>query len=159
MWETQVQSLGRDDLLEKEMATHSSILAWKIPWTEEPGRLQSMGSLRVGRDWATSLHLATYCRSVNISPVSLHIQHNAQLNEFSSLTSNTTPKVHEFRFSKPPTTYPWMKNPCSFLGQDLYIWVWLPSFTSAINFPFFHKYFCPYSLILIYGNISNKVLH
>ena len=40
----QVQSLGREDLLEKEMATHSSILAWKIPWTEEPGRLQSMGS-------------------------------------------------------------------------------------------------------------------
>ena len=44
MWETQVQPLGRGDLLEKEMATHSSILAWKIPWTEEPGRLQSMGS-------------------------------------------------------------------------------------------------------------------
>ena len=42
--ETQVQSLSREDLLEKEMATHSSILAWKIPWTEEPGRLQSMGS-------------------------------------------------------------------------------------------------------------------
>ena len=50
MWKTQVQSLGREDLLEKEMATHSSILAWKIPWTEEPGRLQSTGSLRVGHD-------------------------------------------------------------------------------------------------------------
>ena len=44
VWETQVQSLGQEDLLEKEMAIHSSILAWKIPWTEEPGRLQSMGS-------------------------------------------------------------------------------------------------------------------
>ena len=43
MWETWVQSLGREDLLEKEMATHSSTLAWKIPWMEEPGRLQSMG--------------------------------------------------------------------------------------------------------------------
>ena len=43
MWETQVQSLGREDPLEKEITTHSSILAWKIPWTEEPGRLQSMG--------------------------------------------------------------------------------------------------------------------
>ena len=43
-----VRSLGRDDPLEKEMSTHSSILAWKIPWTEEPGRLQSMGSQRVG---------------------------------------------------------------------------------------------------------------
>ena len=44
MWETQVQSLSWEDLLEKEMATHFSILAWKIPWMEEPGRLQSMGS-------------------------------------------------------------------------------------------------------------------
>ena len=44
MRETWVQSLGQDDLLEKEMATYSSILAWKIPWTEEPGTLQSMGS-------------------------------------------------------------------------------------------------------------------
>ena len=42
--ETQVQSLGEEELLEKEMATHSSILSWKIPWTEKPGRLQSMGS-------------------------------------------------------------------------------------------------------------------
>ena len=50
MQETQVQSLGQEDPLEKEMATHSSILAWKIPWTEEPSRLQSMGSLRVGHD-------------------------------------------------------------------------------------------------------------
>ena len=50
MWETRVQSLGWEDLLEKEMATHSSILAWKIPWTEKPGSLQSMGSQRVGYD-------------------------------------------------------------------------------------------------------------
>ena len=50
MWETWVQFLGQEDLLEKEMATHSSVLAWKIPWTEELGRLQSMGSQRVGHD-------------------------------------------------------------------------------------------------------------
>ena len=55
MQETQVQSLGWEDPLEEEMATHSSILAWRIPWTEEPVRLQSMGSQRVGHDWATSL--------------------------------------------------------------------------------------------------------
>ena len=48
MQETQVQSLDREDLLEKEMATHYSILAWKIPWMEEAGRLQSTGSQRVG---------------------------------------------------------------------------------------------------------------
>ena len=50
MRETRVQYLGWEDALEKEMATHSSILAWKIPWTEEPGRLHSMGSQRVGHD-------------------------------------------------------------------------------------------------------------
>ena len=50
IWETWVQFLGWEDLLEKEMATHSSILAWKIPWTEELGRLQSIGSQRVGHD-------------------------------------------------------------------------------------------------------------
>ena len=50
VWETRVESLGREDLLEKEMALHSSTLAWKTPWMEEPGRLQSMESERVGHD-------------------------------------------------------------------------------------------------------------
>ena len=64
MQETQVWSLGREDPLEKEMAPHSSILAWKIPWTEDPVRLQSMGLQRIGHNWVTSLllhslHLAT----------------------------------------------------------------------------------------------------
>ena len=54
MWETQVQSLGREDPLKKEMATHSCILAWEIPWTEEPGRLQSMG--RKESDTTERLH-------------------------------------------------------------------------------------------------------
>ena len=58
VWKTRVQSLGQEDLLEKEMATQSSILAWKIPRTEEPSRLQSMGLQRVGHDWATSLHFS-----------------------------------------------------------------------------------------------------
>ena len=55
MWETLVRSLGWEDPLEKEMATHSSILAWEIPRTEDPGSLQSMGSQRVRHNWATSL--------------------------------------------------------------------------------------------------------
>ena len=50
MQETQVRSLGREDSLEKEMATHSRIFAWRIPWTEEPGRLQSIGLHRVGHN-------------------------------------------------------------------------------------------------------------
>ena len=58
--ETWVQSLGWEDPLGKGMATHCSILAWGIPWTEEPGRLQSMGLLRVRHDWATSLSLFTF---------------------------------------------------------------------------------------------------
>ena len=52
--ETRVRSLGHEDPLENGMATHSSILSWKIPWTEEPGRLLSMGSQRVGHDWVTN---------------------------------------------------------------------------------------------------------
>ena len=58
MQETQVRSLGREDPLEKEMTTHSSILAWKTPWTEKPGRQQSMGSQRVEHDSATSFSLS-----------------------------------------------------------------------------------------------------
>ena len=57
MRETWVRFLGREDPLEKEMATHSSTIAWKIPWTEEPGRLQSTGSPRVRHELATSLSL------------------------------------------------------------------------------------------------------
>ena len=60
MQETWVWSLGREDPLEKEMATHSSILAWRIPWTEELGGVQSTGSQRVRLDWATSLALFTF---------------------------------------------------------------------------------------------------
>ena len=65
MQETQVQPLGQEAPLEKEMATHSSILAWRIPWTEEPGGLQFMASQRVGQDRAadtnTHTHKHTHC--------------------------------------------------------------------------------------------------
>ena len=54
MWKTRVRSLGREDPLEKEMATHSSILVWRIPWTEGSGGLQSTGLQRVGHDWVTT---------------------------------------------------------------------------------------------------------
>ena len=59
MWETWVRSLGWQDPLEKETATHSTILAWRIPWTEDPGGLQSTRLQRVGHNWATSLHFFT----------------------------------------------------------------------------------------------------
>ena len=56
VWENQVRSLGGEDPLEEGMATHSSILTWRIPWTEEPGRLQSMGLQRVKHGWVTYTH-------------------------------------------------------------------------------------------------------
>ena len=61
--ETRVRSLGREDPLEKGMATHSSVLAWGIPWTEEPGGVQSMGWQRVGCDWATNTRSPIYSLS------------------------------------------------------------------------------------------------
>ena len=66
MQETRVQSLGWEDPLEKEMATHSSTLAWKLAWMEEPSRLQSMGSQRVGYNQATSLLLPLIISLANV---------------------------------------------------------------------------------------------
>ena len=79
MQETWVPSLDQEVLLEKEMATHSSILAWRVPWTEEPGGLQSMGSQRIRHDWALSLfflakregnkcHIKIFLKSVAFNP-------------------------------------------------------------------------------------------
>ena len=70
--ETRVRSLGWEDPLEKEMATHSSVLAWRIPWMEEPDGLQSMGSKRVGLDWVTSLSLSLWTKLVEVMVPSLH---------------------------------------------------------------------------------------
>ena len=75
MQETLVRTLGWEDPLEKEMATHSSTLAWKIPWTEEPGRLQSMELQRVGHDWATSLSLRGRKWSKSLQGVLLGLYH------------------------------------------------------------------------------------
>ena len=85
--ETWVLSLGWEDPLEKGLATHSSILSWRIPWTEEPGRLQSMGLQKVGRDWTTKtssiLHMVMYvfkCYSFNSSHLSYpHCVHKSVL--------------------------------------------------------------------------------
>ena len=103
MWETQVQSLGQEDPLEKEMATHSIILAWKIPWTEEPGRLQTMGSRRVRHDWATSLSLSLFRYKINIWE-SIALLH----------TNNETEKVIK-------TTFPFTvtSKPIKYLGTNL----------------------------------------
>ena len=64
MHETGVRFLGWEDPLEKEMAIHSSTIAWKIPWIEEPGRPQSMGLQRVRHDWATNTHTQTHIQII-----------------------------------------------------------------------------------------------
>ena len=76
MQETRVRSLGQEDLLEKETAAHSSILAWEIPWTEEPGGVQSMGSQRVGQQCAiikvyfeAGPLQRTLCRNLHVASV------------------------------------------------------------------------------------------
>ena len=71
MWETWVRFLGWEDPLEKGKATHSSILAWRIPWTEEPGGLQSVGSQRVRHNWATFIFIFL----PNNEDFSLNIKH------------------------------------------------------------------------------------
>ena len=76
MRKTQVRSLSQEDPLEKEMPTHSSILAWRIPWTEEPDGLQSMGSQRVWHDWATTLTLRHYHMSMTFKCIITGILHN-----------------------------------------------------------------------------------
>ena len=73
--ETQVQSVGWEDTMEEGMATHSSTLAWKIPWTEEPGRLQSLGSQRVWHDWVNE-HTHTHTHTQWKYKVPLTSQHN-----------------------------------------------------------------------------------
>ena len=69
MQETWVWSLGMKNPLEKRMATHSSILAWRIPWTEEPGRLQPTGAQRVRHDWVTNTHKGLHGRVLSGGPV------------------------------------------------------------------------------------------
>ena len=86
MWETWVQSLGWEDPLEKEMATHSSTLAWKTPWTEEPGRLQSVGSQRVGHDWTTSLSLSLLTCKMGITILHIHRTGRIKLDIYQSFS-------------------------------------------------------------------------
>ena len=91
--ETRVRSLGWEDPLEEEMANHSSILAWKISWTEEPGGLQSMGSQRVGHDWETN----TYRRQKQNFPIFMWKLCNYFINNMSFGVINTTLTFSNYR--------------------------------------------------------------
>ena len=109
MQETRVQSLGWEDPLEKEMAPHFSTLAWKIPWTEEPGRLQSTGSQRVGHNWVMT-HTKTG-KSLSLSILT------PPLKQCTSETSTQCPKYFEvflFSFGEGngnPLQYSCLENP------------------------------------------------
>ena len=78
MQKTQVRSLGQEEPLEKEMASHFSVLAWRIPWTEEPGGLRSLESQRVRHNWATNTHKILYVCVCTCTCVQRHFSH-AQL--------------------------------------------------------------------------------
>ena len=130
--ETRIQSLGREDPLEKEMATHSSILAWKIPWTEEPGRLHSTGSQRVGHDWVTSLtHSLFKGRGLgrerkldwNFSwelPIMYFLNLRLWRLDSSHLMPHWWLSLFPLLFAKMSTSMRWLK--CSHLSMQLYGW-------------------------------------
>ena len=97
MQETQVRSLIQEDPLEKEMATHCSILAWKIPWTEEPGRLQFLGLQRIGHDLATKQQ-----QYVIYDQTSYHWSYSSKKKEMKELRVCAT-KIHGFRILNIPS--------------------------------------------------------
>ena len=91
----QVQSLGQEDPLEVGMATHSSILAWKIPWTEEPGRLQSIESQRVGHDWSNLARmLKSHGRWSHQRQWGSWVPSSGQYSRCSMINSPTSPPTH-----------------------------------------------------------------
>ena len=116
MWETHFRSLTGDDPLEKGMATHCSILAWSIPWTEEPGELQSMGSQRVGHYWATNPQ--SLLRELQV-PVS----GEASLSEAPGPSAVLIPTAHQPSVFVKPWVCPGCRaKGCGFLPRR---WQWL----------------------------------
>ena len=107
--ETRVRSLGWEDPLEKEMAIHSSILAWRIPWTEEPGGLESMGPQRVRNDWAKHFHFH-FCKFRRINTTELEEE---MANCFSILFCEI----------------PWTEEPGGLQSMVSQSWTWLSTHT------------------------------
>ena len=103
MQETWVRTLGQEDPLEKEMATHSSILAWKMPWTEEPGWLLSMGSQRVGHNWATSLHFAL--QAFPKAPTQRSLSFSSSKNNCTCLLRTSSPVYEDMFIFKRQVVY------------------------------------------------------
>ena len=106
-----VWSLGQEDPLEKETATHSSTLAWKIPWMEEPGGLQSMGSQRIGHDWATSLHFTSFLKTLHGLVIFTTVNQDT---EYGGRYSEINPLFHS-------------------------CWLWSPELVTHLSLGFFHR--------------------
>ena len=129
MWETWIQSLGRVDTLEVEMATHTRILGWKIPWMEESGRLQFMGLQRVRHDWVTSLYFLLHVLCSFITCVGSCDYHHSQGPE--QFHHHIVPSYGPFIVTHTSTPYPFLdsRQPliCSsllqfFISKMLYKW-------------------------------------
>ena len=151
MRETRVWSLGWEDPSEKEIATHSSTLSWKIPWTEEPGRLQSMGSQRVGHDWATSLFFSKTQDKVYIG----YICYLSGLHVFRMLLpeGDWMPTITTSLWFLGSTTL--TQTFCNLYLFDPYIegfpgiiltFVFTSQFVHRLYFPFFFSFFCIFIL-------------
>ena len=133
MQETWDQSLGWEDPLEKEMATHSSVLAWRIPWTEEPGGLQSMGSPRVGCDWVTNtfqlyLQLGDSSSSLSHVPMAHLLTHLiplvfSELLLYARLFQIAGAQICSARFS--PTS--------ALIYEDIWLFCWIFTLRTAQN--------------------------
>ena len=111
MQETQVQSLGLEDPLEKEMATHSSTLAWRIPWTEQPGKTQSTELQRVGHKWVTnisfSFHIILYFRRLKTENLNMSVKHLMQIknslgNSYVHMCRAVSVQIHFFFLDNSP---------------------------------------------------------
>ena len=120
MQETQVPSLGQEYLLEKEMATHSSILAGETPWTEKTGGLQSLGSQRVGHHWATDYTQHTYCLAAFPVPSTppFHVFHHVSL---SILASSFSLPIFPFLISNSLFGYCIMKERERYPAQRIWL--------------------------------------
>ena len=137
MQEMQVSSLGLEDPLEEGMATHSSILAWEIPWTEEPGGLQSMESPRVGHNWACKFWVLSVLvgvggkntlAGVSLSPGSFFQKMwHLQLLDGCEFRGCCSPSHHSYPASSPRLWFPLGSRTCSqALGIDSCLLCWSP---------------------------------
>ena len=139
--ETQVWSLGQGEPLEKEMATHSSILAWRIPWIEEPGGLQSMGSQRVRHDWVTK-HTPHICCIYNEDFAIVWLNHSEIPKERKKITSVQELKIKWKKFlRKEREDFCAANSLCIDTCENCVAWI---TNCFGLNLKYFEVVFCKY---------------